>query len=537
MMPSLSTELKIQNVAITHIDKRGVRRYTVDNVTVARATVADEIMAAELRLRSFNIQGVFYLNSNIDLKRAERRRMMLEESVFKVVPIIALPMVISMLIDSFYNLADTYFVSQIGTAATAAVGINNSLMHFMRALGMGFGMGAASYISRLLGAKRGDEASRVASTAVITSIVFVSAGAAIAFVFREPLVTLLGATETSKQYSIDYATYILLAAPFTAGEIGLSQTLRSEGSTTYSMIGMLAGCFVNLALDPLFIYTFNWGVAGAAAATALSKVVSFFVLLSPFLRGKSLLRISPKLFTPRKDIYVEVARMGIPTFLRASLMSVASVITNNYAGSYNDSVLAAVSISNRIMMFVASMVMGFGQGFQPIAGYCYGAKRYKRVRIAFWATTGFGLVICLTLGAVLYILAPQAVEVFTADDSEIVRIGAYMVRIQCITLPVHVWGMIINGIFQGLGKPIGSAILGLSRQVICLIPSMIILNVLFGVSGLMNAQAVSDCLMMFIAVPLLISVLNFLKKKEKEDPLGDEEEIVLPDEILEPSEF
>ena len=474
------------------------------------------------------------MDTNIEAKRSERRRLMLEESVFKVVPIIALPMVISMLIDSFYNLADTYFVSQLGTAATAAVGINNSLMHFIRALGMGFGMGAASYISRLLGAKRGDEASRVASTAVITSIVFVSAAAVIAFVFRGPLVTLLGATATSKRYSMDYATYILLAAPFTAGEIGLSQTLRSEGSTNYSMIGMLSGCFVNLALDPLFIFAFKWGVAGAAAATALSKVVAFIVLLTPFLRGKSLIRISPKLFSPRKDIYVEIARMGIPSFLRACIMSIANVVTNNYAGSYNDSVLAAVSISNRIMIFVGSMVMGFGQGFQPIAGYCYGAKRYKRVRSAFWATTAFGLAICLTFGTVLYILAPQAVGLFTSTDSEIVRIGSYMVRVQCLTLPFHVWGMIINGVFQGLGRPIGATILGLSRQVICFIPSMIILNVMFGVDGLMNAQAISDCLTMFIAVPLLIYILNFLKKREKENPQCDEEETAEPEVILEP---
>jgi len=482
------------------------------------------------------LKGGFIIDTNIEAKRAERRRMMLEESVFKVVPIIALPMVVSMLIDAFYNLADTYFVSQLGTAATAAVGVNNSLMHFIRALGMGFGIGAASYCSRLLGAKRGDEASRVASTAVITSIAFASAVAAIAFVFRGPLVTLLGATATSKPYSIDYATYILLAVPFTAGEIGLSQTLRSEGSTTYSMIGMLSGCCINLALDPLFIFVFKWGVAGAAAATALSKVISFTVLLTPFLRGKSLLHISPKLFTPRKDIYFEIARMGIPPFLRACLMSIASVVTNNYAGSYNDSVLAAVSISNRIMMFVGSVVIGFGQGFQPIAGYCYGARRYKRIRKAFWATTLFGLVICLVLGTALYILAPQVVGKFTTDDSEIVRIGAYMVRVQCLTLAPHVWGMIINGVFQGLGRPVGATILGLSRQVICLIPCMIILNALFGVDGLMNAQAIADCLTMFIAVPLLIYILNFLKKKEKEDPQCDEEEPAEPEVAFEPFE-
>ena len=295
--------------------------------------------------------------------RAERRRMMLEDPIIKVLPIVALPMVLSTLIDSFYNLADTYFVSTLGTAATAAVGVNNSLMHFIRALGMGFGMGAASYISRLLGAKRDEEASRVASTTTFTAMAVISALGALAFLFRSSLVMLLGATENIRPYSIQYATFILFSVPFTAGEVCFSQTLRAEGSTTYSMIGMVSGCVVNLLLDPLFIFAFHWGVAGAAAATALSKVVSFVVLLSPFLRGKTLIRISPKLFTPKATIYREVARMGLPTFLRASLMSVASVVTNKYAGSYGDSALAAVSVSNRVMMFVGSMVMGFGQGF------------------------------------------------------------------------------------------------------------------------------------------------------------------------------
>ena len=456
--------------------------------------------------------------------RAERRRMMLEDPIIKVLPIVALPMVLSTLIDSFYNLADTYFVSTLGTAATAAVGVNNSLMYFIRALGMGFGMGAASYISRLLGAKRDEEASRVASTTTFTAMAVISALGALAFLFRSSLVMLLGATENIRPYSIQYATFILFSVPFTAGEVCFSQTLRAEGSTTYSMIGMVSGCVVNLLLDPLFIFAFHWGVAGAAAATALSKVVSFVVLLSPFLRGKTLIRISPKLFTPKATIYREVARMGLPTFLRASLMSVASVVTNKYAGSYGDSALAAVSVSNRVMMFVGSMVMGFGQGFQPIAGYCYGAKDYKRVRNAFWLTSLIGLCICIVFGSLLFILAPDVVGAFTVNDSEILRIGTYMVRVQCAVLPFHVWVMIINGIFQATGRPLGATILGLSRQVLCLIPSMIILNEVFGLAGLMNAQAASDILTMVIAVPLLISIMRRLGKMERENAPSFESE-------------
>ena len=448
--------------------------------------------------------------------RAQRRRMMLEDPIVKILPIVALPMVLSTLIDSFYNLADTYFVSTLGTAATAAVGVNNSLMHFIRAMGMGFGMGGASYISRLLGAKKDEQASRVASTAALTGMAFVSFLGIFAFIFRSRLVMLLGATENVRPYSIQYATFILFAVPFTVGEVCFSQTLRAEGSTTYSMIGMVSGCLVNLALDPLFIFVFKWGVAGAAAATALSKVVSFSVLLSPFLRGKSLIRISPKLFTPSKEIYLEVGKMGLPVFLRSSLMSVASVITNKYASSYGDSALAAVSISNRVMMFVGSMVMGFGQGFQPIAGYCYGARNYKRVRQAFWLTSLIGLCICTVFGSLLFWQAPNVVGLFTKADTEIIRIGTYMVRVQCAVLPFHVWVMIVNGVFQASGRPLGATVLGLSRQVLCLIPSMIVLNELFGLTGLMNAQACSDCLTMLIAAPLCFIIMRKLKQMERE---------------------
>ena len=440
-----------------------------------------------------------------------RNRMMLEESIFKVIPIIALPMVVSMLIDSFYNLADTYFVSQLGTAATAAVGVNNSLMHFIRAVGMGFGIGAASYISRLLGAKKYDDASRVATTSLYSSLGVITVFAFIAFIFRGQVVTFLGATESSRPYSIDYATYILLSAPFTVANTVLSQTLRAEGSTNYSMIGMVSGCVVNLVLDPLFIFTFNWGVAGAAAATGISKICSCIVLMIPYLRNRSLLRIEHGLFTPSKAIYAEIARMGIPSFLRTSLMSVSTVITNNYAGSYGDSVLAAVSVSNRVMMFVGSMVLGFGQGFQPICGYCWGAKNYRRVRTSFWVTTMYGGIVCAIMGLLLYITAPTVVGLFTSDDSEIIRIGVYMVRIQCLTLPFHVWVMIINSLFQSIGRAVGAAVLGLSRQAICLIPCLIIMNTLLGLEGLMNAQAVSDAMSMVIALPMLIAVMRELR--------------------------
>ena len=450
--------------------------------------------------------------------RAERRRMMLEDPVIKVIPLIAFPMIISMLIDSLYNIADTYFVSQLGRAATAAVGVNDAMTHFIRSVAMGFGMGASSIMSRLLGAKKDEEACCVGTTAMFTCIIFLSALAAVAYLFVDPLVTLLGATDSAKPYSMDYARFILFSAPFTAGEVCLSQMLRSEGSTKYSMFGMVSGCVVNVALDPLFIHTFGMEVAGAALATSISKAISFFVLLWPFLAKKTVMEVKFRYFTPKWSIYKEIIRMGTPTFLRSSMMTVAGVITNNIAGSFSDSALAAVSVANKCTRMVGSAIIGFGQGFQPVAGYCWGAGYYRRVRHAFWVTTGIGFAMAAVIGGAMAIGAKALVRVFAADDADIISIGTLMIRTQCYTMMFHVWGMIINGLFQALGRAIPAAVLGLSRQVICLIPCVIIMSKLFGITGLATAQAAADVLGLFIAVPLVISISKELNKLIEENP-------------------
>lgn len=451
-------------------------------------------------------------NDAIQKQREARRKMMLEDPIIKVIPLLSIPTVISMLIDSFYNLADTFFVSQIGTYATAAVGVNDSLMLLIRAVAMGFGMGAASYISRLLGAKQEDEASKVGVTSLFSAMMVSIVFSVVCFIFMEPFVMLLGSTEHSKIYTMQYARLILLAAPVTAGEAVLSQLLRSEGSTKYSMIGMVSGCFLNIGLDPLFILVFNWGVSGAAAATALSKVVSFVVLLAPFLLKKTVLEINPKLFTPKWYIYKEVGKMGIPTFLRSSLLSVSSIITNNIAGGFGDSTLAAISVGNKCMRFVGAMIIGFGQGFQPVAGYCWGAKKFRRVLHSFWITSLIGAVISVVFGALMAIFAPQIVGIFTSGkDGKIISIGSFMIRTQSLVLIIHMWVMVIGSLFQALGRAVNATILNLSRQVICLIPCVLLLSSLFGEMGLASAQAVADVASMVIAFPLLLKLLKELK--------------------------
>ena len=455
---------------------------------------------------------------SLEESRAERRRRMLEDPILKILPVLAIPMIIAMLIDSLYNLADTYFVSQLGKAATAAVGVNDSLMMFMRSIAMGFGMGASSYISRLMGAKKEDEADRVAITTLLTSMAALIVFAVICFIFLDPLATLLGATESSKPFTMQYASFIFISAPFTAGEVCLSQLLRSEGSTKYSMIGMVSGCILNVGLDPLCISVFGWGIAGAAIATSFSKLVSFCILLSPFLAKKTMLVLKFKNFTPKARIYKEVARMGIPNFLRSSMMSVSSIITNNIAGGFGDSALAAVSVANKCTRLVGSAIIGFGQGFQPLSGYCWGAKKYKRVRKAFWQTSAVGAVFSIVLGAIMAIFAGTIVSAFASKDTDIIEIGSLMIRTQCYTMVFHTWVMICNSLFQSIGRGLPATILGLSRQVICLIPLVLILPHFFGIYGLCWSQAGADVLSMFIAIPMMLKISKELKI------LGEEEE-------------
>lgn len=456
------------------------------------------------------------MSGTLSENRDQRRKMMLEDPMIKVLVVVAVPMIISMVIDSFYNMADAYFVSQLGKAATGAVGINDSLAHFLRAVSMGFGVGASSYISRLMGAKQEDKASCVATTVLVTAMVSMAILAAVASILIEPLVMLLGSTETTKQYSMDYARFILAAAPFTAGEVVLSQTLRAEGSSRLSMVGMVSGCVVNLVLDPIFITMMGLEVAGAAMATALSKVISFSVLLFPYLRVKTLLELKPHCFTPKWEIYKEVARMGVPAFLRTSMLSVATIVTNSTAGSFGDAALAASSVANRGMRFVSSAVMGFAQGLQPVAGYCWGAKRFKRVREAFWTCCKIGAGIGIVVGIIMFVFTPIFLGMFAGTDIEIISIGALIIRSQCVTLVPHVWVMIANSLFLALGWAKTAGVLSLSRQLLCFVPCVIFLSILFGIAGLSVAQAVADVLSMIVALPMIWKLMKFIRQTEND---------------------
>jgi Na+-driven multidrug efflux pump len=319
-----------------------------------------------------------------------------------------------------------------------------------------------------------------------------------------------------------------------AANFVMNQCLRSEGSAAYSMIGIVSGAILNIALDPLFIFVFGWGIKGAAAATAISKFVSFAILITPYLRHSSLLRLSLRNVKYARDIVVEVTKMGSPTLIRIGLVATSTIILNNLAGQFSESALAGISVSNRVMMLMNSVVLGFGQGYQPVAGFNWGAKRFDRVRSAFIFSSISGVIAATALGIVLAVFTRQVMLLFTTVDEEMLAIGLLCIRLQCLTLPIHAWVIVVNMSYASLGKAKGAAILSLSRQGICFIPMIILLPRLFGVNGLAAAQAAADVLSLLIALPLCVSLLREIRllmneqNKSKKQPLTEQPAAVKP---------
>lgn len=460
------------------------------------------------------------MKNNQAAARAKRQAMMLEDPMISVIPRVAIPMIVSTVIDSLYNLADTFFVSGLGEVATAAVAVNDSLMTILRAVAMGFAMGAASYISRLMGANEDEKASNVATTTLTIGCIFSLIFGLVCFVLKDPIVDLLGSTKEAHFYSTDYATWILLAAPFTTANLIMNQLLRSEGSTTFAMVGMCSGCILNVALDPLFINILGWGVAGAAGATALSKVFSCIVLAIPYVRHSAMLELHPRHFYIDKENMKEVARMGVPAFLRMSLLSLGGIVTNNVAKGFGTAVLAGIAIANKLYRFIGSVIMGFSQGFGPVAGFCWGARKYKRVLSSFYTTLAIGLTGCVILGTGMFIFARPIIGIFNSSGNEqLMAIGILKIRTLCIAFPLHMTVMITSNLYQSLGKPIGNLALSLSRQLLFLIPLVLTIPRFYGAEGLACCQAVSDSLSgLVLALPLAYYLIRIVGKLKDGDP-------------------
>ena len=439
-------------------------------------------------------------------QQENRKLLMLNEPIHKVIPQMAIPTIVAFLINSIYSLADTYFVSSLGTNATAAVSVNTSLDQMIMMCGSMLAMGANSYIARLLGQGNDKKASQVLSTSFFCAF---SIGAMLLIfgsIFMTPMVRLLGATATCEKYAIDYATYILLAAPFMACNFVMNQCLRSEGSATLSMVGMGFGGILNCILDPIFIFGLNMGVAGASLATAISKLVSFSILVFPYITRRSLLHLSIKNFHPTKDIITNVVSVGSSSLFRNGLNVVSAIMLNNIAGGISDSVLAAVGVSNKIMMFPFCIILGFGNGFQPVAGFNWGAKRYDRVQESYRFSSRVAIIGSVIMAVLIAVFCDQLIYLFAGTDEYMRRIGAFCILVQCIALPIHAWVVIVNMICVGLGNAAGAFWLATARQGTCFIPIVFPLAWIFGEYGIASVQAIADILTLALAIPIIIAM-------------------------------
>lgn len=446
----------------------------------------------------------------------KRSEMMLNDPIPKLIPKMAIPTIVAFLINSIYSLADTYFVSSLGTNATAAVSVNSSLDQLIMMAGSMLAVGANSYIARLLG--KGDEkkASKVLSTAFFIAMGLGALLMVFGNIFMTPMVRLLGATPTCEQYSIDYATFVLYAAPFMAANFVMNQCLRSEGSATFSMIGMGFGGILNCILDPIFIFGLDMGVAGASLATAISKWVSFAILLFPYITHRSMLHLSIRNFHFCRDIIGNIVSVGSSSMFRSGLAVVAAVMLNDLAGNISDSVLAGIGVCTKVMMFPFSIILGFGTGFQPVAGFNWGAKRFDRVRESYRFSSKVAFIGAFIMAAVVAIFADQIIVLFAGTDPEMRRIGVICMVSQCIALPVHAWVAVVNMFCAGLGNAKGALALSTSRQGSCFIPILYLLAWLFGAVGVAIVQAVADVLTLALAIPILMGMQKKVNAAEAE---------------------
>ena len=443
---------------------------------------------------------------------------MLNDPLSRVIPQMAIPTIISFLINSIYSLADTVFVSSLGTNATAAVSVNASLDQLIMMCGSMLAVGSNSYIARLLGEGNEKKASQVLSTSFFTAMGFGVTLLILGNLFMVPMVRLLGATPTCEQYAIDYATYMLLAAPFMAGNYVMNQCLRSEGSTVLSTIGMGFGGILNIILDPIFImpWGLNMGVAGASLATAISKWISFSILVFPYLTRRSLLHLSIRNFHPSKDIITKVVSVGSSSMFRNALAVVSGIVLNSIAGSISDSVLAAVGVCTKVMKFPFSMILGFGAGFQPVAGFNWGAKRYDRVQESYRFASKVAVIGSVITGILVIAFSDVLVTALAGTDAEMRRIGVTCMVTQCVVLPIHAWVAIVNMLCAGLGNAKGAFLLSTARQGTCLIPILYPLAFLFGASGIAWAQALADVLTLVLAIPILRKIWKSIRQAESQ---------------------
>ena len=437
-------------------------------------------------------------------------------SIPKALLAMGIPTMIGMLVNAFYNLVDAYFVGGLGESQMGAISVVYPLGQVVVGLGLLFGNGAASYISRLLGQGDKENADKVASTALYSSISVGAVIIIISMIFLHPILKLLGATDSILPYAATYAGVYIVSCIFNVFNVTMNNIVTSEGAAKTTMCALLIGAVLNIALDPLFIYVFDLGVAGAAIATAISQVVSTCVYLTYILRKKSVFHFRVKDCTYSREIMSEIFKIGIPTLVFQILTSLSISLINNAAGDYGDSAIAGMGVVTRLISMGSLSVFGFIKGFQPTAGYSYGAKKFDRLREAIKTSILWSTVFCVIFGLVLALFPTAIVSQFTKGDAEMIRIGAASLRANGITIMLFGFYTVYSSLFLALGKGREGFILGACRQGICFIPVILLLPMVWGLNGILYAQPIADVLSAIITVFMAIPLHKKLNEMQKQ---------------------
>lgn len=436
--------------------------------------------------------------------------MMTTLPVSKLVSRLAVPSIITMMISAIYNMADTFYVAGIDVQSPAAVGVVFSYMAFIQAIAFFFGQGSANYISRALGARDRESALLIASTGFFTSLITGVIIASLGFIFMDDLLKLLGSTETILPYARAYFRYILVGTPFIMSSFVMNNQMRFQGNAFISMLGITAGAILNIILDPIFIFVFGMGVAGASLATMISQFVSFVLLLNLTGRRDGI-PLKIRNFRPKFAHYREITAGGLPALGRQGLASISMAYMNQSAGVYGDTAIAALSIVFRVTMFATAMVLGFGQGFQPVCGFNYGARKFGRVRRAFWFSVGVTAMYCAALSVTGYVFAGKVIALFRPDDAELIALGSEALRFECLVYSTVSFVTMSNMFLQNTRRTIRATVLSASRQGFMLALALYVGKKYFGLTGIIAAQPVADGLTFLLAVPFTWSALREMK--------------------------
>ena len=440
---------------------------------------------------------------------------MTKQPVGSLVIKLGIPTTLSMLVTNIYNMVDTMFVGKLGTSASGAVGIVFGFMSILQAFGFLFGQGAGSIISRRLGNKDEDSASVVASTAFFSSMFMGLLIGILGTVFNTKMVYLLGSTDTILPYAKTYSLFIMAAAPFMTSTFTMNNILRFEGKASLSMVGLMTGAILNMVGDPILMFGLNMGIAGAGLSTAISQFVSFCVLLYMFLSGKTQSKLSVRKITREFNVMFDIVATGFPSLVRQGLQAVSTMILNQQARIYGDAAVAAMSIVSRISFFIFAVGLGIGQGFQPVCGFNYGARKFSRVKEAFSFTLVAGAVLLGMFAVAGLLFSNQAIAVFR-DDAEVIVFGTPALRYQCMALFLNPLIVLSNMTLQSTGQRAWATFLSMMRSGLYLIPMIYILTYTMGARGIQLAQPVSDVLSCATALPVIVNFIRKLPEDERE---------------------